>query len=182
MGLRWGHDRERQIIVDTGGDGNDRRRPHGLQSRTAFTPLVSAPSAPEADGAWWPRSRSLTVELRGFVDAWPAERGRIQRILHSSLDWDDHPHSVPVAGRRIKTGTFPRDDTHVLTVCMANRTDHIVSVIDPGTPTGAARRALLAFTAGETDDDLSRWSDEGGSGRASWSDGTRRNDPRPACG
>jgi hypothetical protein len=84
----------------------------------------------------------LADELPAFFAAWPLERGRIQRILYSAPDWDDHPHSVNVPGRRVKTGTFPRDDTHVLTVSMENRTDHLIRVIAPDTADDAAQQAL----------------------------------------
>lgn len=112
------------------------------QARTTFAPNVSALPAPQTDGAWWPRSRMLADELPAFFAAWPLERGRIQRILYSAPDWDDHPHSVNVPGRRVKTGTFPRDDTHVLTVSMEDRTDHLIRVIAPDTADDAAQQAL----------------------------------------
>ncbi|MCX6408020.1 MAG: DUF5994 family protein [Propionibacteriales bacterium] len=136
-----------------------------LRARTTFAPLVSARPAPEPDGAWWPRSRSLAEELPGFFDAWPPERGRIQRILYSSPDWDDHPHSVTVPGRRVKTGTFPREDTHVLTVCMADRSDHIVAVIASSASADVARQMMATFDDDVDGDDaaLPRWSGEGGS-------------------
>lgn len=136
-----------------------------LRPRTTFTPLSSARPAPEPDGAWWPRSRSLAAELPAFFAAWPTERGRIQRLLYSSPDWDDRPHSVVVPGRRVKTGTFPRDDTHVLTVSMANRTDHVITVVDPAATPARARRAMHPFgpDEDEADDSIPRWSGEGGS-------------------
>ncbi len=135
-----------------------------LRARTSFAPLVSARPAPEPDGAWWPRSRSLAHELAGFFEAWPPERGRIQRILYSSPDWDDHPHSVTVPGRRVKTGTFPREDTHVLTVSMADRSDHVITVVDPSASTTEAHRLMSGFSdTDESDMALPRWNGEGGS-------------------
>lgn len=132
-------------------------------ARAVFASNASAPPAPETDGAWWPRSRTLATELPAFIAAWPAERGRIQRILYSAPDWDDHPHSVDVPGRRVKTGTFPRDDTHVLTVSMADRTDHLIRVIAPGTSEAAARRALDGTAPAPVGDPIPRWVGEGGS-------------------
>lgn len=136
------------------------------EPRTSFAPLASARSAPQPDGVWWPRSRSLADELPSFFAAWPAERGRIQRVLYSSPDWDDHPQSVAVDGRRVKTGTFPRDDTHMLTVSMEDRRDHLISVIDPTTPVRAARKALAAFPPARSVSEPGphgRWDDDGGS-------------------
>lgn len=135
-------------------------------ARTAFAPNASAQTAPETDGAWWPRSRTLADELPAFFAAWPADHGRIQRILYSSPDWDDHPHSVNVPGRRVKTGTFPREDTHVLTVSMEDRTDHLIRVIAPGTADAAAQRALDGnphASDAPNGDQIPRWDGEGGS-------------------
>lgn len=85
--------------------------------------LRATPSRLLADGAWWPRSRTLGDELAGLVEAWPTDSGRIVRVLYSPPDWDDRPRSAAVSGRRIKTGSFPKDDTHrlVLTVLGGQR-------------------------------------------------------------
>lgn len=66
------------------------------------------------DGAWWPQSRSLAIEVADLVDHFPAGRGRIARVLISPPDWDAGPRRIPVAGGYVKVGSFPRDDTHLI--------------------------------------------------------------------
>lgn len=132
-------------------------------ARVVFRTSASAHVPPSADGAWWPRSRSLADELPGFVDAWPPERGRIHRILYSPPDWDDHPHSVAVAGRRVKTGSFPRDDTHQLTVTLADRTRRVITVIEPSATAVVATRVIQGIEeADQPGDDQPEWDNEGG--------------------
>lgn len=133
-------------------------------ARVSFRQGASAHAPRAADGAWWPRTRSLTAELPGFFEAWPPERGRIHRILYSPPDWDDHPRSVAVAGRRVKTGCFPRDDTHQLTVSLADRTDRLITVIAPEASPSVARHVLEAAGDAESqhDDDHPEWDNEGG--------------------
>lgn len=90
------------------------------------------------DGAWWPQSRSLSDQLKQLFALWPPDAGRINRILYSPPDWDDHPRMVAVAGRWVRTGSFPRDDTHLITVTMSDMQRRRIRVIPPdATPESA---------------------------------------------
>ncbi|WP_017934912.1 DUF5994 family protein [Nocardioides sp. Iso805N] len=111
--------------------------------------LSTAPAPRLSDGTWWPRSRRLTDELDGLFALWPAEQGRIARVLYSPPDWEDRPRSVQVTGRRVKTGCFPHDDTHVLVLSMLDGRRVSISVIAPDAPLDAASK-LLADVAAET--------------------------------
>ena len=93
-------------------------------------------------GAWWPASRILSEQLTNLFDVWPTDRGRIARILYSSPDWDDRPHAVQVAGRRVKSGTFPRDDTHELTLVLQDGQRQVITVIPPDTSPASAKKLL----------------------------------------
>jgi hypothetical protein len=101
------------------------------------------------DGAWWPASRSLGDELGGLFALWPTDAGRIVRVLYSPPDWDDQPRSVAVLGRRVKTGSFPHDDTHELTLALMDGQRRTISVIPPETPHHDAAELLegMAGTA-----------------------------------
>lgn len=93
-------------------------------------------------GAWWPETRSLSAQLTHLVDHWPLAEGHISRVLYSPPDWDDHPRSVHVTGRIIKTGSFPRDDTHQVTLVLSDGQRRAITVIPPDTPYSEARAAL----------------------------------------
>ncbi|MFZ2016278.1 MAG: DUF5994 family protein [Nocardioides sp.] len=94
------------------------------------------------DGAWWPESRRLSDQLEELFALWPAGRGSIIRVLYSPPDWEDRPRSVAVSRRRIKTGSFPRDDTHQLTLSMFDGARRSITVIPPDTPADEATAAL----------------------------------------
>ena len=113
------------------------------------------------DAAWWPQSRSLNDQLPDLVASWPVRGGHIARILYSPPDWDDRPRQVDVGDRIMKTGCFPRDDTHLVTLTLANGDHRTVLVIQPDASPADAR-ALLDRTAGEDDSD---WDSEGGAPR-----------------
>ncbi|HUS23226.1 MAG TPA: DUF5994 family protein [Aeromicrobium sp.] len=121
-------------------------------------------------GAWWPQDRTLSTQLRCLFDLWPSSQGSIARILFSPPDWDDHPHSVQVTGRRVKTGSFPRDDTHEVTLVMHDGQRRFITVIPPATSRRKAAR-LLDNVADNTlkrrsrrfrSDGQSMWENDGG--------------------
>lgn len=78
------------------------------------------------DGVWWPRSRVLAVEAVELIDRFPSSAGRINRLLFSRPDWDDGTadgqglRRIQAARGPVKVGSFPRDDTHVMVLSMAD--------------------------------------------------------------
>lgn len=106
------------------------------------------PDDPPPHGSWWPRSRSLADQLPHLILAWPVDRGSISRILYSPPDWDDHPRSVLVAGRHMKTGSFPRDDTRQVTLVLHNGQRRSITVIPAATSPSDANDLLDATADG----------------------------------
>jgi hypothetical protein len=140
--------------------------------------LPPVPGVGPLNGAWWPRSRDLDVELADLVDHFPAEAGRISRVIFSRPDWDTSPHRVAVTRGFIKTGSFPRDDTHVMILKLSSGAQLKVLVIPANTPSEAARRLMTSANAStnrrsgtellararalDEDDPSGHWSDDGG--------------------
>lgn len=106
--------------------------------------LAEHPERDQEDGAWWPYSRDLAVEVADLVDHFPAESGRISRVLFSPPDWDPAPRRIPVARGYVKVGSFPRDDTHLVLLSMADRTVLRLRVVPPGLTPGEGEDALAA--------------------------------------
>lgn len=140
--------------------------------------LSRTPGRAALDGGWWPRSRDIDVEVAELVDQFPVAIGRVVRVLYSRPDWDTQPRKVRVARGVVKTGSFPRDDTHMIVLSMSTRTQVRLLVVPPEQPMGEQALALAAdpssrssaaeiLAAGAADeeggdaDDL--WTDDGGS-------------------
>jgi len=88
----------------------------------------------------------LNDELTDLIGWWPPDAGRIVRVIYSPPDWDDRPRSVAVAGRRrIKTGNFPHDDTHRLTLSLLGGQRRVITVIPPDSDQADASRVLHSF-------------------------------------
>ena len=100
-----------------------RLRSEGPTAETAF------------DGAWWPRSRDLAVELPELVAALDKRGLRIERFTYPLDAWSPAPRKVVVGGRMVRTGGFRSMDAGV--VCL--------------TWAGGVRRADLLVVPPETD-------------------------------
>jgi hypothetical protein len=99
------------------------------------------------DGAWWPRSRALCVELPILFEGWPVDAGHMSRVIYSPGDWDDRPGAVTVPRRhgRLKTGMLPGGETHQLVLVMLDGRRRSLVVIPPGAAEATAARYLRAF-------------------------------------
>ena len=134
------------------------------------------------DGGWWPQSRDLEVELADLVDHFPSRLGRIVRALVSPPDWERSARRIRVVGGFLKVGSFPRDDTHLITIKTSDRAVLRILVVPPdfsaaqghaamhaaATPGNvySAAAILNSVTALPESPALDHWSDDGGWGRA----------------
>lgn len=139
--------------------------------------LSGAPGQVVLDGGWWPQSRDIDVELADLVDHFPVVTGQVTRALYSRPDWDRQPHSVRVARGRLKTGSFPRDNTHLIVLSMSTGNQVRLLVVPPDHPTGeramtiaadpsnpwSARQVLAVCALDELQGSQEHWTDNGGS-------------------
>ena len=96
------------------------------------------------DGGWWPQSRDLTTELADLVDHFPAELGRIVRVIFSPPDWDDAPRRVPTKRGYVKVGFDAADDTHVMVLMTSERRELCVLVVPSELSRAKGEEALTA--------------------------------------
>ena len=106
--------------------------------------MAEDPGRDRLDGAWWPRSRDLAVELADLVDHFPPRFGRIVSALFYPPDWDAGPRRVPAAGGDVKVGSSPRPDSHLIHLTTSDRTVLHVLVVPPGFTDDQGDEALLA--------------------------------------
>ncbi|WP_263108365.1 DUF5994 family protein [Kitasatospora sp. DSM 101779] len=70
------------------------------------------------DGAWWPRSRDLLLELPSLAAEIDERWGRITRITVNPAQWPLIPRRIPVAGHTVHAGWFTTEqDEHMIMVC-----------------------------------------------------------------
>ena len=155
--------------------------------------LSASPGQAPLDGAWWPQTRDIDVELADLVDHFPVHLGSVYRALYSRPDWTTRPRTVATARRRIKTGAFPRDDMHLIVLSMSTRRSIRLLVVPPDHPaaerviswatdplnrlTGAQLLSTSVESENEDHEITDQWNDTGGN----WWQGSRapssRGDP-----
>lgn len=106
--------------------------------------LSPTPGKGPVDGGWWPQSRDLAIELADLVDHFPPDHGRVVRAIYSPPDWDEPPRQVAVASGRVKVGSFPRDDTHVIRLKLSDRRVVYVQVIPSSATVDEGETELVA--------------------------------------
>ena len=99
------------------------------------------------DGAWFPRSRDLAVELPELIAALDKRGLRVERFTYPLDVWSPAPRKVVVGGRVVRTGGFRSMDPNV--VCLswdggARRGDLLV--VPPETDVITGARALRLCT------------------------------------
>ncbi|MFD5623212.1 MULTISPECIES: DUF5994 family protein [Streptomyces] len=93
------------------------------------------------DGAWWPRSRDVTIELPALITALTAHLGPITRVGLDTSAWRDIPTRLVIDGQVVHLDADPVGDDTVLVTRGHN--DHFaLLVVPPDTTADAAHEAM----------------------------------------
>jgi hypothetical protein len=120
---------------------------NGSDTPTRLRMALSPVSGGRLDGAWWPHTTDLEVELADLVDHFPEKAGRINRVVFSRPDWGTTPHKVKIARGTLKTGSFPADDTHLMVLSLSTMAQIDLLVIPPETDSDTAEALMVSATA-----------------------------------
>ncbi len=113
-------------------------------ARLALTPGTTAGLL---DGAWWPRSRDLSLELPALMARLDHCWGRITRVTVNPTFWPVIPRKVPVTGHTVHVGWFAAEqDPHKLLLLSYRAGRWDLLVIPPETSPAAAARLMSAAT------------------------------------
>lgn len=69
--------------------------------------LTDAPHGAVADGIWLPYGRDLVREGAHLIDEFPADRGRVDRLVYAPGDWDVAVSEIFTRHGRVKVGFLP---------------------------------------------------------------------------
>ncbi|PXY23001.1 hypothetical protein BAY60_23735 [Prauserella muralis] len=103
---------------------------------------AEAPTTGYVDGAWWPRSRDLGVELPGLLAKLTVRPGRIERVTYNSTSWEPAGRRLTFEGRAIRLEGFRSQHPDTVTVTGQGRQRLTLLVIPPGARVEAAQHAL----------------------------------------
>ncbi|RKE20053.1 DUF5994 family protein [Streptomyces sp. TLI_171] len=109
--------------------------------RLSLTPSGVRPG--RLDGAWWPRSRDLLLELPALAAEIDERWGRITRITVNPAQWPDIPRRIPVTGHTVHAGWFTiEQDQHMIMVCSYAPRRLSLLVVPPRTDAAEAARLM----------------------------------------
>ncbi|KOU81450.1 hypothetical protein ADK94_26350 [Streptomyces sp. XY593] len=94
------------------------------------------------DGAWWPRSRNVTIELPALITALTAHLGPITRVGLDTSTWQDVPTRLVIDGQVVHLDADPVGDDTVLVTRGHN--DHFALLVVPLDTTADAAREAMA--------------------------------------
>ena len=99
------------------------------------------------DGAWWPRSRELAVEVPELIAELDRRGVRVERLTYALEAWIPAPRKLVVQGRTVRTGGFRSMDPQVVCLTWAggNRRADLL-VVPPETDVLTGARALRLCT------------------------------------
>jgi hypothetical protein len=95
------------------------------------------------DGAWWPRSRDLTVELPALAEVVAVRLGQIKRVAYALSTWDATPRRFEVDGYRVRLEGFTYQDPNVIHVTGSSRGRISLLVVPPEMADAAGNDALM---------------------------------------
>jgi hypothetical protein len=94
------------------------------------------------DGAWWPRSRDIAVELPGLITALTGLLGPITRVGLDVSAWNGLPRRLVVGDHVVRVDSFPVGDDTVLVT--RGEADLVSLLVIPPHATPEAARAAMA--------------------------------------
>jgi Family of unknown function (DUF5994) len=118
----------------------------GIDVRVSLRADAGSGASP-FDGAWFPRSRDLAVEMPELIAELDRRGVRIERFTYAIEAWLPAPRKVVVQGRLIRTGGFRSMDPQVVCLTWDGGTKRAdLLVVPPETDVLTGARALRLCT------------------------------------
>ena len=111
----------------------------------------NGPVEPYLDGAWWPRSAELSVELPALLIALSAHLGPIALIGYQRDDWNAVPDHLDLAGHAVHLQGFVSPNPPTLVVVDDSGRRVTMRVVPPDTDDAAAAELMAAAAAHHSD-------------------------------
>lgn len=124
-----------------------------------------APTTGYVDGAWWPRSDHLAVELPDLLAVLSVRLGPIEQVIFNLGDWAHSPTEFTMDGQPVRLGGSTGQPVDTIQIIGG---DHklVLLVVPPGTDNELAHDAMMSAAAPDnasTIEDLLRVMIENGS-------------------
>jgi hypothetical protein len=116
----------------------------GPQSTPRLRLKPKAPSTGHVDGAWWPHSDDLPIELPDLLAVLSVRLGPIDRVTYNFADWAAAPAEFPTGGDTVRLSGFYQQQGNTVEVVGANRTKLVLLVVPSSTEPEHAHEILMS--------------------------------------
>lgn len=106
-----------------------------------------APHGGYVDGAWWPHSDDLGVELPGLLALLSERLGPVDRVLYKVGDWAQAPEKLASAGNSVRLDGYRLQPPNTLEVRGLNNGRVVLAVVPPHTDPERAHAMMIAAAA-----------------------------------
>src|ERR1700761_68219 len=106
-----------------------------------------APTSGYVDGAWWPHSDDLTIELPDLLAVLSVRLGPIDRVIYNVSEWAKAPAKLPTGGRTVRLDGYSRQPDNTIEVIGLNRNKIVLLVVAARTDPEHAHDILMAAAA-----------------------------------
>lgn len=103
-----------------------------------------APRSGYVDGAWWPHSDDLTVELTDLLAVLSARLGRIDRVLYDLSPWTKAPRKLVTGGREVRLDGYRLQPINTIEVLGLDGDRLVLLVIPPRTDASDAHTTMMS--------------------------------------
>jgi hypothetical protein len=105
-----------------------------------------APSSGYVDGAWWPHSDDLPIELPDLLSVLSVRLGPIDRVIYHLAEWADAPTKLRIGQRIVRLSGYYRQPVNTLEVLGANQ-KIVLLVVPPQADPDQAHHSMMAAAA-----------------------------------
>jgi hypothetical protein len=106
-----------------------------------------APATGYVDGAWWPHSDDLPVELPDLLAVLSVRLGPIDRVIYNLTEWSNTPAKLPISGRVIRLCGYYRQPFNTVELLGLNRDKIVLLVVPARTDPDRAHDVMMTAAA-----------------------------------
>lgn len=118
--------------------------------RLELKPTTTTPTG-QVDGAWWPRSRDLALELRALIPTLVGRLGRVERIGYHLRDWDPTVRTIAVDGALVRVAGYHHQRAHTIDVLAERHRITLLVLPVDGLPEQVRSAMAIAARPGNAD-------------------------------
>ena len=115
-------------------------RPTPTAARVILTVAGDPPA--RFDGAWWPRTRNLSVEVSALADALTMHAFHLSRVAYGKDGWEAAGRKASAHGRVIRLGWFASQDPAVVILGDGHGGRLDLLVVPPDSSSAGAETAM----------------------------------------